>query len=170
MTFPIIKEIFFFYNETMKYFRRGPVCREFECLKTSTFNIGLLQIATEYETYLKNPLKPSNFPERSTWLESMCGVLLASTASVPHKQVSKVSQTAPRETQLLEFCLWQSWFFFVSDSILTIKFCHTVVSTMHLIIIEDTIFCGINFQGGRGRGQSVQLKCGILVRFRERPC
>ena len=24
----------------------------------------------------------------------MCGVLLASTASVPHKQVSKVSQTA----------------------------------------------------------------------------
>ena len=33
MTFPIIKEIFFFYNETMKYFRRGPVEREFECLK-----------------------------------------------------------------------------------------------------------------------------------------
>ena len=54
-----------------------------------SINIGLLQIATEYETYLKNPLKTINFPERSFWLEFMCGVSLASAASVAHQQVSK---------------------------------------------------------------------------------
>ena len=66
-----------------------PIDRNISTLQVCIFNIGLLQIATEYETYLKNPLKPSNFPERSTWLESMCDVSLASAASVPHQQVSK---------------------------------------------------------------------------------
>ena len=65
-----------------------------------------------------------------TGIRSLCG----SPASV------KVSQMVHRVIGLLEFCLWQSQFFFHSDSIFTKKICYWVVSTMLFIKIEDTIF------------------------------
>ena len=82
-----------------------------------------------------------NICEWDSWLELTCSIcsdlrdLGSSPASV------KVCQTAPRVTELLELCLWQSWFIFHSDSIYSIKFCHIVVSTMVLIKIEETILC-----------------------------
>ena len=88
---------------------------------------------------LKNRKIMNNTSDRCKWLGPKCSIstdlhdLSSSPASV------KVRQTAPRVTELLELCLWQSQLFFVSNSIFTIKFCHIVVSTMLLIKIEDTI-------------------------------
>ena len=46
----------------------------YKVLNTTYFNIGRLLIATEYETYLKNPIKSKNSLEISAWLGSVCSV------------------------------------------------------------------------------------------------
>ena len=82
----------------------------------------------------------SNTFDKCKWLDPKCSIcsdlrdLGSSLAGV------KVRQTAPRVTEVLELCLWQSRFIFHSDSIYSIKFCHTVVSMMLWIKIESTIF------------------------------
>ena len=110
------------------------------CTVCGNINIFVAHYTQNLKPVMTNPLKNLWYLERSRWIESICSVSLASTASVNLQLASNVWNLA----SLWRIC-WSSvnnlfHLFFHSNSIDAIKKCLTVVCQNVCMKFECTFF------------------------------